>query len=58
MEVFNYDFAQVEKYKVVRQLDMVTLGSPKISSDSPKRYYRTINTKFLHGCLIVLAQYT
>lgn len=34
MEVFNYDFAQVKKYKVVRQVDMVTSGSPKSSSDS------------------------
>lgn len=37
MEVFNYDFAKVKKYKVVRQVDLVTSGSPKTASDSPKR---------------------
>lgn len=58
MEVFNYDFAQIKKYKVFVQLDTGTSGSSKSSSDSPKQYYLPINTKFLHGHLTVSAQYT
>lgn len=58
MEVFNYDFAQLKKYDVVTQLDTVTSGSPKSYSDSLRRYNLPINTEFLRGHLIGLAQHT